>query len=102
MSLEDFYSYNLETKSEQSISDDFNMMVPFYLMSAYAYYVEDNPIFSDVYFDNLSRRIKEKWDEIDHFHKDLITMEDLNAGTYLGEYPPRVIGGLRSFRKCSS
>lgn len=67
-----------------------NMMVPWYIMAAYAYYVDDQPILSDQIFDKLSKKMLKQWDEIDHFHKDYITKDDLEAGTYLGEYPSRV------------
>ena len=76
-----------------------SMMVPWYLMASYAYYKEDNPIFTDTFFDELSKTMLTVWDDIDHFHKELVTVEDLRAGTYLGEYPLRVKGGLRHIRK---
>ena len=41
----------------------------------------------------------EKWDEINHFLKHLISLEDLEVGTYLGEYNERIKGGLKSVRK---
>ena len=74
------------------------MAIPYYLMASYSYYKEDDPIFSDSFFDNLSRKILKEWDNITHWHKGLLTKEDLEAGTYLGEYPLRVIGGLQYFR----
>ena len=76
-----------------------SMMVPWYLMASYAYYKEDNPIFTDTFFDELSKTMLTVWDDIDHFHKTLISVEDLHAGTYLGLYPERVKGGLKHVRK---
>lgn len=76
-----------------------NMMVPYYLMAAYAYYVESDPIFTDSFFDNMAKTMLHCWDDIDHFHKHLISVDDLNAGTYLGEYPDRVKGGLKDLRE---
>ena len=38
------------------------------------------------------------WDDIEHFHKHYITPDMLEAGTYLGEYPSRVEGAVRSLR----
>ena len=75
-----------------------NMLVPWYLMAAYAYYVEDDPILEDAAFDRMCRRMLDNWDQISHYHKHLITKDDLQAGTYLGEYPNRVEGGLKSLR----
>lgn len=69
-----------------------------YLMCAYAYYVEDRPLISDAEFDELSRYILANYDEIEHHHKYLVTKGDLEAGTYLGEYPERVKGAVRSYR----
>lgn len=75
-----------------------NLMVPWYLMASYAYYVESDPILTDHEFDELAKKLSENWDDISHFHKHLITKDDLNAGTYLGEYPERVKGGLKHVR----
>jgi len=89
----------LDDKAEEIISSNKNMMVPWYLMAAYAYYKEDDPILSDAYFDNLAKRMLDVWEEIEHFHKHLITAVDLAAGSYLGDYPERVKGGLEELRK---
>jgi len=76
-----------------------NMMVPWYLMASYAYYEEDNPILSDGLFDGLAKRMLECWDDIDHWHKDLITTEDLEAGTLLArDFPERVKGAVKHLR----
>lgn len=69
-----------------------------YLMCAYAYYVEDRPLITDAEFDELSRYILANYDEIEHHHKYLVTKGDLEAGTYLGEYPERVKGAVRHYR----
>ena len=69
-----------------------------YLMCAYAYYVEDRPLITDAEFDELSRYILANYDEIEHHHKYLVTKGDLEAGTYLGLYPERVKGAVRSYR----
>ena len=70
-----------------------------YLMCSYAYYKEDNPLVSDQEFDDLAKFILENYDAIDHPHKHLVTKGDLEAGTYLGEYPNRVVGAVKSYRK---
>lgn len=75
-----------------------NLMVPWYLMASYAYYVEDDPILSDHTFDELAKNILEKWYDINHYHKHLLSTDDLKAGSYLGEYPERVKGGLKHVR----
>ena len=78
--------------------ENLNMMVPYYLMASYAYYKQDDPIFSDAFFDNMGKTMLERWDNIAHFHKEYINKGDLEAGTYLGKYPTRVEGALRSLR----
>lgn len=78
--------------------DNPNMLVPWYLMAAYAYYVEDDPILEDARFDHMAKRILHLWDEIEHMHKDKLTKSDLEAGTFLGEYPSRIKGALDDLR----
>ena len=70
-----------------------------YLMCAYAYYEQDDPLISDQEFDELATFILENYDAIDHPHKHLVTKDHLEAGTYLGEYPNMVIGAVKSYRK---
>jgi len=78
--------------------ENLNMMVPYYLMASYAYYKQDDPIFTDAFFDNMGKTMLERWDDIEHWHKEYINKGDLKAGTFLGEYPTRVEGALRSLR----
>ena len=90
---------NLDAYAATMFDRNINLMVPYYLMAAYAYYKDDDPIFSDAFFDNLAKTMLARWDDIEHFHKELINKEDLVAGTYLGKYPERIKGGLRSLRE---
>ena len=76
-----------------------NMLVPFYLMLSYAYYVQDDPIASDGFYDKLARKLLKEYDNIKHRHKHLISKGDLEAGSFLGEYPSIVEGALNDFRK---
>ena len=80
------------------IDDNLNLTVPWYLMAAYAYYVEDRPILSDSIFDRLAKKMLEFWDIIEHFHKDHISKDMLEAGTFLGEYPSRVEWAVQALR----
>ena len=89
----------LDTHAAEIFAENPNMMVPWYLMASYAYYKEDNPIFSDAFFDEMGKTMLVIWDDIEHFHKDKINKNDLEAGSYLGDYPTRVIDGLGSVRK---
>jgi hypothetical protein len=78
--------------------DSMNMYVPWYIMAAYAYYVEDDPILEDSRFDTIAKRILDHWDEIEHRHKKYLTKDMLKAGTYIGEYPTQIKGALQSVR----
>jgi len=89
----------IERYFRENIGKNPNMMVPYYLMAAYAYYVEDNPIVGDSFFDGLAKDLLKKYDEIEHRHKYLITKDMLEAGTYLGEYPSIVEGAVQSVRE---
>ena len=80
------------------IDENLNLTVPWYLMASYAYYVEDRPILSDSIFDRLAKIMLEHWDVIEHFHKDHLNEEMLEAGTYLGEYPTRVQWAVNALR----
>lgn len=90
---------NWDQHAAELFAKNINMMVPWYLMAARAYYVDDDPIFSDSFFDNMAKTMLDRWDDIEHFHKHHIKQEDLVAGTYLGEYPSRVEGALEALRK---
>ena len=89
----------LDNHAAKLFADNINMMVPWYLMASYAYYQEDDAILSDGFFDDMGKTMLACWDDIEHFHKELISKDDLTAGTYLGKYPERVKGGLQSVRQ---
>lgn len=93
-----FDNDNLDKEVTDLIDANINLCVPWYLMACYAYYEEDDPILTDNYFDRLTRRMIENWEKIEHQHKDKITLDMLNASTYIGEYPSRVKGGLHAVR----
>lgn len=81
------------------ITDNPNMLVPYYLMLSFAYYKQDDPIVSDAFYDKLARKLLKEYDNIEHYHKHLISKDDLQAGSFLGEYPSIVEGGLNDFRR---
>ncbi len=89
----------LDQRAAELFANNINMMVPWYLMASYAYYKQDKPILTDSFFDEMAKTMLACWDDIEHFHKHLITKDDLQAGTYLGKYPERVIGGYKNLVK---
>ena len=88
----------LDKQCSDLIDNSINMTVPWYLMAAYAYYVEDEPLLSDSFFDRLAKKMLSEWDNIEHMHKHHISKDDLTAGTFLGEYPSRVEGAVKELR----
>ena len=78
---------------------DKNLLVPYYLMSSYLYYKEDKAVLLDSEFDLVCQRLLDEWDNIVHWHKELINKDDLSAGTgyAIGEYPNRVKYAALSF-----
>ena len=70
------------------------MLVPYYLMHSYLYYVMNEPIISDIEYDELCKELKDKWNSIEHYHKHLIDKQSLGAGTgYQLEYNKRIEHG---------
>jgi hypothetical protein len=90
---------NLDQRVNELLQKSINLAIPYYLMAAYAYYKEDDPILSDGLFDYLATLILSNYDTITHPHKKYITKEDLEAGTYLGQYPALAIDSLKLMRK---
>jgi len=60
---------------------DQNMLVPWYLMTSYMYYNRDISLLSDGLFDDVCKKLYERWAELDHPHKHLIDFDQLSAGT---------------------
>nr|WP_316651493.1 hypothetical protein [uncultured Gellertiella sp.] len=84
---------------ERIIGASADTLVPHYLMACYAYYVEDDPLISDQLFDHITKRLINELPALTHPHKDLITMDDLIAGTgYALTYPSIVMGAVRDMR----
>ena len=78
------------------------MLVPYYLMYSYAYYKENESLISDTEYDDICKQIIEKWHSITHWHKSLLTLDTLKAGTgYDIEYPNRVISAAKLLIKKS-
>jgi hypothetical protein len=75
-----------------AIAKSRNMLIPWYLMASYLYYHKDESLLSDPVFDQIAKRIMEEWDQITHWHRDVVNRDDLSAGTCLltaGEFPLR-------------
>jgi hypothetical protein len=53
---------------------------------------------ADAFFDNMGKTMLERWDDIDHYHKEYINKGDLEAGTFLRRISYEVEGALNSLR----
>lgn len=91
----------LDNYAAELFAKNINLMVPWYLMASYAYYIEDEPILTDSFYDNLAKTILAVWDDITHRHRDVINKDALVAGSFLGEYPGIIEGALKEVRKLS-
>ena len=77
-----------------------NQLVSWFMIASYAYYRVGGPsqVMEDQTFDYLVNRLKECYEEADHIHKPLITMDHLNAGTgYDIKYPTIVKHAYASY-----
>jgi len=83
----------------QIITDTPPASVAWWLMASYLYYHEDQPILSDAMFDELTHFLIERWDDVEHPHKHLISAQDLAAGSGFAiskdHYPAIVIGAAQ-------
>lgn len=68
-----------------------NLGVAWYLMASYAYYELDDPFLSDAAFDGLAKFLLQRWRHINHWHKDMITKDDLAAGSLLRRDFPSIV-----------
>ena len=77
-----------------------NMLVPYYLMFSYAYYKENESLITDSEYDQICQDLITNWNDITHWHKPLLNLESLKAGTgYDIKYPNRVVSAALSLIK---
>ncbi len=77
-----------------------NMLVPYYLMFSYAYYKENESLIEDTEYDQICRDLITNWNDITHWHKKLLNLESLKAGTgYDIKYPERVVNAALALIK---
>jgi len=72
---------NLDDKGRELIKFNPNLIVPWFLMASYLYYHNNQSLFSDEYYDELSKELLSRWDQVEHRHKHLITKDHLIAGS---------------------
>lgn len=67
-----------------------NMLVPYFLMAAYAYEELGDPFLTDGGWDWLCVQLDRQWDAVEHRHKHLIDRDALATGTasfLVGRFP---------------
>lgn len=77
-----------EKKAMKAIGKSRNMLIPWYLIAAYAYYVLDAPVLTDATFDAICIMLDEEWDDLEHMHKIYVSRGDLAAGTRMSTLYP--------------
>lgn len=85
------------------ITRNINQSVPWFLVTSFLYYRENVSVISDEAFDWLCKQMVERWDEINHEHKQFVSLDDLRAGTgYALDWarlPGRVYGTAGELKK---
>ena len=77
-----------------------NMLVPYYLMFSYAYYKENESLIPDSEYDQICQDLITNWNDITHWHKRLLNLDSLKAGTgYDIKYPERVVNAALALIK---
>ena len=89
----------LDDKCRAIIKTHPNAIVAWWLIASYAYYIHDKPILSDGLYDELAKTMLDRWSDIEHPHKHLITEENLKAGSLFNlsaEQYPSITKGAAS------
>lgn len=66
-----------------------NKLVSDFLIYCCAYYKYGKSLISDMEFDTIVHTLKDEWDNVEHMHKHLITMEmlDTTSAYHIKDYP---------------
>ena len=69
-------------------------------MFSYAYYKENEYLIPDAEYDKICQDLITNWNDITHWHKRLLNLESLKAGTgYDIRYPERVVNAALALIK---
>ena len=68
-----------------------NMLLSFYLMASYAYYSLGRPMMSDMEFEEITKVLLEKYEEVTHPHKNLVSKSALACCTAVGVKYPNIV-----------
>jgi len=69
-------------------------------MFSYAYYKENESLIEDAEYDQICQDLITNWNDITHWHKSLLNLDSLKAGTgYDIKYPERVVNAALTLIK---
>lgn len=81
-----------DTYALKVINANTNMLVPWWIMGAWAYDVANTPILSDAAFDEIAVRLQDNWVFVQHRHKSLLDPFMLTSAIAIsGRWPPMAI-----------
>jgi hypothetical protein len=89
--------------AEDAVTHNANLLVPWYLISSFAYYILDESLITDDLYDRICFLLADGLDSftIEHHHMDLCDMDALHAGTCYhltaDQYPAIVQDVARGF-----
>lgn len=72
---------NIECKIQEFIDTEINTSISWFLLLSYHYYHKNESLVTDSFYDELSKFILDRWGNIKHPHKNLITKENLKCGS---------------------
>jgi len=77
----------LDDYCQEVVEKNRNMLVPWWIMSAWAY-EQATPIISDGMFDKLADRLTKEWSKVEHDHKSLLDKKSLKTSLAIaGKWP---------------
>ena len=72
------------------------MLVPWWIMAAWAYTEGASPILSDACFDAIAERLTAEWDSVNHWHKALLDRASLKTSLAIkGKWPLRAMSAAQ-------
>jgi hypothetical protein len=79
------------------------MTVPWFILTSYTYYVEDDPVVSDACYDFIFKYMLTYWENIVHIHKDIvfaaIGSKSTTGSGFAIKYPNRIKYAVSNLRR---
>ena len=85
---------NYDEAARKAFKGNPNTALSFFIVASYCYYVVYESVLSDECYDKMSRYLLQNWDKVEHVNKNLVTKDNLKAGSLYNlkesDYPTRV------------